>query len=332
MRSADKSATANADGKSTAELDSDTTVDAGALEVDAAGGAEANALSNAAAGGVASGLGSNVSADASPNVTAEILDHVRVNVTGNLDVVAVVMGGADGQANGVDGALFGEVGESNANVTAPLGGRGGRRRQRGQGWRQCDRRGRLTGLGVGLQRFVQRGDRGQRLQQQHPVQSPTFAQTGDQVTYETNGGAAIGGTQNGHTYSVIRDSATSIASASNSPAHRWISRRRDPVRQPDGFQTGDRVVYSSNGGPTIGGLVNGAIYYVRVINSTTIKLTHSLAEAEEAGETFNPMLIGANGVITLNGNGFSNGEAVTYRVTGAPVAGLANGDVITSSG
>ena len=89
-----QSSTANADGKSTAELESDTSVTAGALEVDAAGGAEANALSNAAAGGVASGIGSSVTADASPTVTAEILDHAHVDVTGNVDVVAVVMGGA----------------------------------------------------------------------------------------------------------------------------------------------------------------------------------------------------------------------------------------------
>ena len=101
---------------------------------------------------------------------------------------------------------------------------------------------------------------------------------------------------------------------------------------PDGFQTGDRVVYSSNGGPAIGGLVNGAIYYVRVINPTTIKLAHSLAEAEQTGEVFNPAGIGANGVITLNGNGFGNGEAVTYRTTGALSPALPTATSITSSG
>jgi hypothetical protein len=323
-----QSATADADGKSTATLGSDAGVSAGALQVEAAEGAEAKTLSRATAGGIVSGVGSSASSDASPDVTADILHHAHVATTGNVDVIAVVTGGANGEADGTNGALFGEIGESTASVggsptvDAAVGagsvvkaGGAVTVEAASPDSKSVSNGGFNAATGVNLK--TNTVDFG----------SPTFATTGDQVVYETNGGAAIGGLQDGRTYSVIRVGPSSLALGQQlGGAQMDFATGAIQFAAPDGFKTGDRVVYSANGGPAIGGLVSGATYYVRVIDATTIKLARTLGEAEQSGKPFSAAAISNDGVITLSGNGFSDGEAVTYRVRGTPVAGLVNGD------
>ena len=50
---------------------------------------------------------------------------------------------------------------------------------------------------------------------------------------------------------------------------------------PDGFNTGDEVLYQAGNGNSIGGLTSGQTYYVIVIDPETIELASSYANAEE---------------------------------------------------
>src|SRR6185503_6042256 len=51
-----------------------------------------------------------------------------------------------------------------------------------------------------------------------------------------------------------------------------------------GFTTGDSVVYSSGGGDSIGGIGHGNIYYVIVVDATTIQLAETATAADNGEE------------------------------------------------
>ena len=320
--------TSSADGTSTAELGSDTTVIADALQVEAAGSANATTTSDASAGGIASGLGAGADDDASPIVTAEILDGAQVTAAQNVTVLAYGSGSTDAVTNGTAGAAFAEIGSSDSTATGTpsVDAAIGRNSVVDAGGNVMVEAVSPGSAGVANGRIDAATDVN-LAQNEITFSAPIYLQTGDQVTYQADGNTPVGGLQSGRTYGVITDSATGISFGQQFPAAQVnAATSMITFNAPDGFQTGDRVVYNDNGGPAIGGLVNGATYYVRVINSTTIKLATSLAQAESAGIAFTVAQIGSGGVITMAGNGFTNGEAVTYRSTGGNIGGLVNGD------
>ena len=53
-----------------------------------------------------------------------------------------------------------------------------------------------------------------------------------------------------------------------------------------GYSTGDQVVYSDGGDSPINGLVDGGVYYTGVVDSTTVRLARTAAEAREDSVTF----------------------------------------------
>ena len=98
-----------------------------------------------------------------------------------------------------------------------------------------------------------------------------------------------------------------------------------------GFTTGDAVVYSNGGGESIGGLTDGETYYVRVINSSTIRLARSIEEANEDEVIFfSPDNVDdATNAETINlgyNHGYQTGDAVVYRNGGGEsIGGLNDG-------
>ncbi len=100
---------------------------------------------------------------------------------------------------------------------------------------------------------------------------------------------------------------------------------------PDGFTTGQEVVYNSGGGSSIGGLTDGHSYYVIVLDPQTIKLAATYLNSVSG----TPIQVNVTGVdtstneITLaSGNlGAYTGEAVVYNVgNGTAIGGLTDGE------
>ncbi len=90
-----------------------------------------------------------------------------------------------------------------------------------------------------------------------------------------------------------------------------------------GFTSGDPVLYSPGTDPAVGGLLNGNVYYVKVINSTTIELYTSynlstiisLSTSTGSGHTFTRKAVDiVNDTFTVPGHGFSTGDA--FRILG----------------
>ncbi len=322
-------ATANTGGTAAALLGAGSTVLAYALDVEAAASDTSKATSKAAAGGIVSGVGSSANVDSSPTVKATIGNHAIVQTTANVDVFAFGAADAHGDAEGSNGALLASIGESSTNTTGKP----------------------VVNALIDHDSFVDAGG-GVHVLAQSPLfgtvsdgsfnaktdvdlaanrvtmAAPSLLWTGDQVVYHAKGGTPIGGLTDGRTYSVVTDNQLSQFRLGQMFAGAQVDADTSTIHfaGPSGFVTGDRVVYDSEGGPAIGGLVNGGVYYVRVIDPTTIKLATSSLQAVQSGQSFNPALIGAGGLITMVGNGFSDGEAVTYRTTGATIAGLVNGN------
>ena len=100
-----------------------------------------------------------------------------------------------------------------------------------------------------------------------------------------------------------------------------------------GFATGDAVLYSNGGGNSIGGLVDGDTYYVRLVDSKTVKLARSLLEASEDASTNFAIgdVDGAEGVETIDlgyDHGFQTGDAVVYQDGGdEDIGGLTDGQI-----
>jgi hypothetical protein len=155
--------------------------------------------------------------------------------------------------------------------------------------------------------------------------------TGEEVTYLTNGGAAIGGLVDGSLYRVRVFDSTSVQLGDTFAPATTVNAATGTINfgYSNDFQTGTKVVYDNGGGTSIPGLVNGRAYYVRVIDGTTIKLAATPAEATATPFFFDPSTAVDSTANTINfgvADGFTSGQAVTYRAHGAPIQGLVDGD------
>ena len=144
--------------------------------------------------------------------------------------------------------------------------------------------------------------------------------TGDTVTYSAQGHTAIGGLIDGQTYGVIFVSPTILklgASYTVNPSTPGVgvNLTNDTITfaSPDNLHEGDFVVYNSTGqnAVDIGGLVSGNRYQVHVVNATTIRLIDP-SNLPAVPQSFNGSNVASN-TITITGNGFKNGQAVTYN-------------------
>jgi hypothetical protein len=162
--------------------------------------------------------------------------------------------------------------------------------------------------------------------------------TGDVVTYDPNGstpvGTPSGSLRGGEFGSIVVDPNTLMLGATFSGS---AASTGDLFNPQDGvdpdravirfatkhhFDTGDAVKYDANGHTFISKDINEkSTFYVRKIDDYTIKLFNNLADAKAADVQLDP---GASGVVSGNtitrlGNGFINGDAVTYHAP-APAA------------
>ena len=84
---------------------------------------------------------------------------------------------------------------------------------------------------------------------------------------------AIGGLTDGRGYGVlvVDDTTVQLGTSFNSTS---VDPLRDEIQftRSHNLEDGDEVVYETDGGAAIGGLVNGNTYHVKFIDETTIKL------------------------------------------------------------
>jgi hypothetical protein len=166
----------------------------------------------------------------------------------------------------------------------------------------------------------------------------TFAQahglqSGDTIIYESSGGNAIGGLTDLRKYGVLKTGDSSLALGAlvrsgdvNDPL---VDTQRDEINfaGPHNLESGDRVIYQNDGGAVIGGLSPGAPYEVLRIDGRTIKLINPATAPLPAAKSFSGADITGT-VITKSGNGFSEGQAVTYRAPRATEFTASSVDVV----
>ncbi|MFO0878369.1 MAG: hypothetical protein U0840_13595 [Gemmataceae bacterium] len=139
--------------------------------------------------------------------------------------------------------------------------------------------------------------------------------TGDVVLYDNQGNTSVGGLTSGQLYPVLRVDGDRIRLGANFDGA-LVNNTRDTIvfRDTHNLPNGTRVIYQTVGGaPAVGGLIEGAIYVVKVIDPTTIKLQDPSVVLAPA----TPFTSGDVGVddktITFTGHGLQPGQAVTYR-------------------
>jgi hypothetical protein len=142
-------------------------------------------------------------------------------------------------------------------------------------------------LTSGIQQFTT----GDQVFQFDPLTQPTVKnssiwmegnlfKTGDQVTYLTGGGEPIGGLSDGQTYVVIESvDGNSFQLANPSNPTTPITLTPPTTGSIQGFE---RASTGELGAPPIGGLQDGAQYYVTEIDADHIRLSASLQAAEAA--------------------------------------------------
>ena len=173
--------------------------------------------------------------------------------------------------------------------------------------------------------------------------APTGLQTGDTVIYNAGtGNVVIGGLVNGRTYGVIVPVDSTGTALPNdlqlgvtfnaSQAAAQVNLVDDTITFPvdHHLQTGDRVIYQAgSGNAEVGGLLDGSVYVVQVIDARTIKLL-------DPGQPFTPLNFTGNDVagntITIAGNGFTDGQPVTYNAAQTTTFNNSVVNVVLSSG
>ncbi len=334
---------ANAGGTTTAEIGDGVDIgqQPGQVVQDVTVTVDADVSTNARAIAVAAGIGlagRGADADATTNPTfeASIGDATDLTAAGNVTVQSNVTADADAIAEGFGGAVV-SVGISLADATLnptvdTFVGNDSTVLAGGTITVETNYGDRLT-ISDGAFSLSAVNNAANTIS----FGQPHGLNTGNPVIYDSRGGAAIGGLTNERQYNIIRlDDAT--VQLGNLFRAAEINAMQDTITfaQPHSFETGDRVVYSSPNGNPIGGLVEGQTYFVRLIDSSTIKLSESLPEARgELVRDFNASSAVNNdeNTIQLSGHGFSTGEVVTYRAPIVPLftaAQVASGsDIIT---
>ncbi len=332
-------ARADANSSSSARV-GNAQVTGASLTVEATGGGRGKAVAQAASGGLFTGNGAAPVVNVNPVITAELAGGARVNVGGNVSVKA--SGNAEGDGNAIGnagGAGAVSISDADINVNPQvvaqlLGGSevvaGGSvtvQARQGQQVSVGDSSFGAAGVNTGSNTITLNGEHG--------------LVTGDTVTYNTgaDANAAVGGLVEGRNYQVIvqSDTAVKLGAVFSSTT---VDAIKDEIHfdTEHGFSDGQRVIYHAAGNNPIAGLVDNQAYFVRVIDAQTIKLANSASAATVAPKSFLSTAVApATDQITLNGHGFANNQAVTYRTAGAEqfegsAVEQAGADLITING
>jgi len=174
------------------------------------------------------------------------------------------------------------------------------------------------------------------------------------VKYLTNGGTPISPLQNNATYyvkTVVDQNNITLSQSLNGPkidltaagtgtAHSFVyvvvNVDEDSIYIPGhDLNTGQKVIYSNGGGTTIGGLTNGAQYYIyrvdnNIVKLSTNKLGTAIVNITSTGTGNHTLTVNsvdfANDQFSVPNHGFSQGELVQYDAVGqTAIGGLTSG-------
>ncbi|MBD2214422.1 DUF4347 domain-containing protein [Nostoc linckia FACHB-104] len=288
------------------------------LTVNATAKEVVSAIAQAASGGIVSGNGSVPEANISPTVKAYIGDNSKIQVNNDVQVISDATVDGDAEAKGVSiGALA--VGVSLAEVNA---------KPNIDTYIGADVNLNANNVTVKslLGKPLSSGDNAFNPANTVNNGSDTINfgkehgfQTGETVVYLNGGGTDIGGLTSGSSYQVIKVDNQTLKLGSEFDASKIdIPANKITFSRNHAFTNGQKVVYEAVGGAAIGGLTSGNSYYVKVLDSKTIKLVPAWPDPSvtQAATLAN---IAAN-QITINSHGFSNGDLVTYQTRSAQVA------------
>lgn len=176
-------------------------------------------------------------------------------------------------------------------------------------------------------------------------------QNGDEVLYDVGGGVAIGGLTDATNYFVVNRtgsgfqlSATSGGSAIDLTANNEASFdgddaavvdiANDKIVTANTFSDGDEVVYSAGGGVAIGGLTDGANYFIVSSSASEFQLAATSGGAAITLTANNSVTIDSTDAAVVDvtndkivtANTFSDGDEVSYDAGGGTaIAGLTDG-------
>ncbi|MEL6550929.1 MAG: hypothetical protein AAFQ54_11870 [Pseudomonadota bacterium] len=325
--------------------------DIGGLTISATSQDTASARTKAASGGLISATNNDADATASPIVEASIGQNMSILANGNVSVTAVATPEADGNTKGASGGGI-DVGLSKADVrVSPTV---------------------MTRLGAGTVLDASGSVTVSADAEPQSGSTPTYLiestntganavtvlshglETGDVVEYQSNGTPISGlsgqvldedlGVLQDRSYNVIRVTDNVVAFG-NSFSGANVNEDRDEIDfdQDHNFLNGDRVVLSrltDDNGVLAGNIESetGSTFFVRVVDSDTIKLVDSLAATADdfIDNTFSSFVPGdisndgGGGWIDVGTTDFVVGDAVTYISPGGLDFGVAQVDVSES--
>jgi hypothetical protein len=175
------------------------------------------------------------------------------------------------------------------------------------------------------------------------------------IRYQTNGGTPIAPLQNNATYyvkQVVDNNNITLSQSLNGPVidltaagtgvgHSFVyvvvNIVEDSIYIPGhDLVTGQRVVYSNGGGTGIGGLTNGAQYFIFKVDNNIVKLSTNkagtaivnLTSVGTGNHTLTTASVDfATETISIPSHGFSQGELVQYDAVGqTAIGGLTSGN------
>ncbi|MEY2518223.1 MAG: large repetitive protein, partial [bacterium] len=302
----------------------------------------ANATSKAVSGGLVADTDNGATATASPTVSASIESSGHVDLSGALTVEASAYPEADGSTRGVAGGLIGVGGSTTSTVVSPTV----TATVSAPASAPASPPAIHAGTVVVLAQATPQTDA--VVPDFRIVSTDTTAdtlrilssglQTGEAVEYEPGANALIGGLVSTYVdtslgssvtlrraynilsvYTTTGDLDPDNVALGNLFASGAIDGSRDRItfNFAHNFLPGDEVIYHRGQGSTtgVGGLTEGATYYVLVVDERTIELTTTQAAAVTPGLNLKPFAPGnvTSNTINLTGNGFAPGQAVTYR-------------------
>ncbi len=287
---------------------------ANSLNINAIAKEAVSATAQASSGGILSGIGSIPTATVSPTIKAYVGDNGKIQVANDVKIVADVTVDGDAEAKGLSiGAIAVgiSIAEVNAkpNIDTHIGA-----------FTTID----ATNVTVQsrLGKPITIGDTSfdpsntiNNSQDTIKFNSNHGLQTGAQVVYVNGGGTDISGLTNQSSYNVIAvDSQTVKLGSIFNAADIDVKFNTIKFAQNHGFKDGNKVVYEATGGNVIGGLVAGKTYYVKVVDSKTIKLSliQSTTQLTQGTSINNINTNSPDTVITINNHGFNTSDQINY--------------------
>jgi hypothetical protein len=309
-------AKAREEGTTEAFVGNDVKIEnANKLKVNAIAKESASAITQAAAGGIISGNGSAPEATVNPSIKAYVGDRANINVAKDVTILSDVTLDGDSDARGISigylsvGVSIAEV-EIRPQINTYAGNTASIAAENVTIETRLGKPIVLADTSFNPSTAVNNSADTIAFSNKHGLD------TGDRLVYSNGDGTDLGGLKDGQSYSVLVIDNKTIQLGSEFDAAK-IDPKFNTIKFKGnhGLNDGDKVVYEAKGGIAIGGLTSGNTYYVKVIDSQTIKLT--------TDPNYTPITQGAQiddidttkpaTIIAMDENhGFQNGDALNY--------------------